>query len=331
MVEEDTTIQSRKWTATLWLHQAHSCLEETMRNLTDTGRVRFIAFGEEVCPDTGTLHYQVYLVCYKPTRLSQLLRWFGTGHHFEPMYGTLKQNEKYCSKEGSFTKLGDEPKQGERHDIIGFKRELDLGRSTDDIAEDEGHFGAYCKYNKAFDRYENHLKKKKRMDAGFRPIKVYILIGEPASGKSSYIHERHGFHNVYTWESDMGSFFDGYSGQSVVHFEDVEKGHLPPIGKFKRLLDGYPVRVNVKGGSAIWSPDYIYISSNHKPCTWYDYADGDYEAVMSRVFEGLIIYKDRPAEVFHKSTRYDAYFQAQEEHEQGSDEEAPGLRPVSPT
>lgn len=84
-----------------------------MKNLTDTGRFRFIAYGEEVCPDTGLLHYQAYIVAYNPIRLASLVKYFGEGHHFEVMRGSLQQNEDYCSKEGRFTKLGDEPRQGE--------------------------------------------------------------------------------------------------------------------------------------------------------------------------------------------------------------------------
>jgi hypothetical protein len=111
-------ITARQWVATLWPHMVHTCLEDTMKNLTDTGRVRFIAYGEEVSPSTGHLHYQAYIVYYKPVRLSQVIRQFGNGHHFEVMRGSLKQNEAYCSKEGHFTKLGNEPRQGERHDLI---------------------------------------------------------------------------------------------------------------------------------------------------------------------------------------------------------------------
>lgn len=303
--ESDTTLQSRKWIATLWLHQVHLCLEETMKNLSDTGRLRFIAYGEEVCPDTGTLHYQAYLVCYKPTRLSQLIKWFGSGHHFEPMYGTLQQNETYCSKEGSFTKLGDEPKQGERHDLIGFKRQLEEGKSPLEVAEDDGHFGTYVKYHTGMEKYASHLAKKKRNAMGFCPPSTYLRVGEPGLGKSKHVFELHPPGDIYTWEPDMGQFFDGYTGQPVVLFEDVQKGQIPPLGKFKRLLDGYPVTLNIKGGSAVWSPKTVYITSNELPLAWYDYPNpSHYEAIMSRIKEGRRVYKDRE-EVFHTSTRFD--------------------------
>lgn len=42
-----------------------------------------------------------------------------------------------CPKEGSYTKLGNEPKQDERHDLIGFKHVLDTGLKPEEVAEDE--------------------------------------------------------------------------------------------------------------------------------------------------------------------------------------------------
>lgn len=277
-----------------------------MQNLVETGRVRFMAYGQEVCPETGSLHYQAYMVCYKPTRWTQVDKWFGKeGHYFKPMYGTLQQNEAYCSKEGSFTKLGDEPKQGERHDLIGFKIQIEKGRRVDEIAEDHGHFEAYAKYNKAFDRYENHLRKKKRLEQGYAPPETYLRVGAPGTGKSRYVYDRYPIGDIYVWEPDMGGFFDGYNGQPVILFEDVQKGQIPPLAKFKRLLDGYPVTLNIKGGSTVWTPKTIYITSNEMPACWYDYPnDSHYEAVMSRIKKAVRVFKDRE-EVVHESNRFD--------------------------
>lgn len=77
---------------------------------TGPGKVRFIGYVGEVCPDTGVLYYEAYLICSEPVRLSRLIQWFGDGHHFEPMHGSLKHNKAYCAKEDSLKKLGDEPR-----------------------------------------------------------------------------------------------------------------------------------------------------------------------------------------------------------------------------
>lgn len=79
----DPTYTITQVVLTLWLHNTHTCLEECMRDLVTTGRVRFIAFGEEVCPSSKALHCQAYSVGYDKIRNKQLMKWFGEEHFFE--------------------------------------------------------------------------------------------------------------------------------------------------------------------------------------------------------------------------------------------------------
>jgi len=278
-----------------------------MEKLVKEAKLRFIAYGEEVCPNTGSPHYQAYLCAFqdKKASLRQLIKWFGTGHHFAVMRGTLKQNEDYCSKEGRFTKLGDEPRQGVSRDVIDFKLEIETGKRPVEVAEENDFFPIYVRNHVAFQKYHDHIDKKRRIAEGFAPPETYVLIGDPDVGKSKYITDKHGF-DVYWWAPDMGKFFDGYCGQSVAVFEDVQKGQIPELSKLKHLLDGNPVSVPIKGGSAVWRPKTIYITSNEHPRDWYDYGqESHYNALMSRVKSAKYIYKDQPAEEFHTSSRFD--------------------------
>lgn len=51
-----TDTLSRGWVLTLCLHNAHTCLEES-----DQHRLCFIAYGDEIRPEIGALHYQAYM------------------------------------------------------------------------------------------------------------------------------------------------------------------------------------------------------------------------------------------------------------------------------
>lgn len=312
MDQVDGTLKSRKWTATLWLHQARNCLEETMGNLTDTGRVRFIAFGQEVCPDTGTLHYQTYLVCYNPIRLSQLIRWFGDGHHFEPMYGTLQQNESYCSKETTLTKLGDEPKQGERHDLIGFKRKLDSGLQPVEVAEEEGHFGTYVKYHTGMEKYAHHIRSKMIRQDRTLP-KVYIRIGDTGSGKTRFLDEQFGLLGWARMPSPTSSWWitPTVSYSDTVLIDDVSRQKIPKVTEILEWIDRYPVEFNAKGGFHWWKPKNIVITSNESWTEWWpDISPKHKEAVARRIFRIDLVYKDRPEEHFYPNS--DGGLQAQE-------------------
>lgn len=290
--------RSRSWTATLWLHQAHSCLEETMKNLTDTGRVRFIAYGEEVCPDTGTLHYQAYLVFYQPQQLTRLVRLFGDGHHFEPMYGTLKQNETYCSKEGSFKKLGDEPRQGERHDLIGFKRKLDTGLTPVEVAEEEGHFGTYAKYHAGFEKYSHHIKGK-RIKTDREQPKVYIRIGDSGSGKTRWLDEHFGLDGWARMPNPTANWWitPAVSNSDTVLIDDVGPKKVPKVEEFLEWTDRYPIEFNAKGGFLWWKPKNIVFTSNCHPNDWWPkISDAHKEAVERRIYRIDLVYKDAPEE-----------------------------------
>jgi len=297
----DEQPRARSWTATLWLHQAHSCLETTMRNLTDTGRVRFIAFGEEVCPSTGALHYQAYMVFYQPQQLTRLIRLFGEGHHFEPMYGSLKQNEAYCSKEGSFTKLGDEPRQGERHDLIGFKRKIEEGLTPVEVAEEEGHFGTYVKYHAGLEKYDHHHRAKTIRRDREMP-KVYIRVGDAGSGKTSWLDEQYGLVNWARMPNPTGSWFitPTVSRADTVLIDDVGPGKTPKVEEFLEWTDRYPIEFNSKGGHLWWKPKNIVFTSNVHPYHWWPkISDAHKAAVERRIYCIHLVYKDQPEERFY--------------------------------
>lgn len=295
--------------ATLWLHVTERCWEDVMREYVDTGRIRFIAYGEETCPDTGTLHYQVYM-CFKNRVRVGTVRDLFPQCHVEIMEGSLQQNENYCSKEGTFTKLGDEPKQGIRNDLLAVRDLVVQGERPMKIARttmDETVFTAVARHYRFFSELDRECSWSRRCAQGFLPPKTYLRVGNPDVGKSTRIHELHGYDDVWKWNPLLGKFFDGYINQSVAVFEDVQKGQIPPITFLKQLLDGYPMRVPIKCDptGAVWQARTIYITSNEEPQYWYDYSNqSHYQAIMSRIFQGVRVFKDRPDEEFHRSSRF---------------------------
>lgn len=291
---ESTKIQSRKWVATLWLKHATRCFKDLFKDLTDTGRVRCIEAGLETCPTTGEKHFQAYLVCYKPTRMSQVIRWFGKKHHFEPMYGTLAQNAAYCEKEGDYRIYGDYPKQGERHDLIGFKRKIDEGMQPEEIAGDEGHFGAFVKYSGGMAKYAHHVRGKKlRLDRTMP--KVYIRIGDTRTGKTEWLDEtwgRLGWARMPPptsswWLTPTGSYSD------TVLFDDVGRTKIPKIEEALEYTDKYAVEFNSKGGNLWYKPKNVVFTSNQQIDKWWDRPDpGNFAAFMKRILRIDYLYKD---------------------------------------
>lgn len=304
-------MKSRNFCMTLWLHRTERCWEEILAEMVDNGTLRFCAYGNEVCPTTGALHYQAYCVFHNPRSIGGVRRLFPESN-VEVMQGLLSHNETYCSKESTLTKLGDEPSQGERTDIIGVRDRIVNGARPMDIAlttRDSSELQTVARFNRFFTDLHRESSWRARTALGFQPPKVYIRVGLPDAGKSRYITDEHGFDNVWKWNSTMGKFFDGYCGEPVAVFEDVQKGEIPSLGFLKQLLDGAPIRVPFKCDpyGVTWNATTIYFTSNENPECWFDYPNAShYDALMSRVLEASRVYKDRPPEVFHTSNRFHA-------------------------
>lgn len=74
-------------------------------------------------------------------------------------------------------------------------------------------------------------------------------------------------------------WFDGYLGEEVALFDDFY-GQID-IKMMLRLCDRYPLRTQVKGGTAMWRPRKVYITSNHPPDEWWTEV-GDQTSVAQR-------------------------------------------------
>lgn len=97
------------------------------------------------------------------------------------------------------------------------------------------------------------------------PLTVYWFYGETGCGKTykAYTESLEAGCEPYIRSGD-GRFFDGYTGQSHVIFDDFREGDIP-FNFMLRLLDRYPMSVEIKGSTVQWKPSVIYITSPMKP------------------------------------------------------------------
>lgn len=83
----------------------------TINNYTDTDitdiqawPVQGVAYGKEEGKE-GTPHLQGFVCCKSQLSLAGMKKLHKTAH-WEPMKGSIAQNEKYCSKQGQYTIIG---------------------------------------------------------------------------------------------------------------------------------------------------------------------------------------------------------------------------------
>lgn len=268
-----TSIKSRSWTLTLWDKEA---LEKLIATTP-----RYLVYAPEICPSTEREHFQCYAY-YDRERHQTAMRKNFKGHDVQIARGSHAENRKYIvgpySKDGkekpanpNAVEVGSIPEQGKRNDLRAFHEDIKAGKRGRDLSVD--HLESRAKYPKLEQTLINEEDEQRAIQMfkeGFTP-EVHVRWGEPGTGKSRYVYEKHRPEDIY--ELNLGDgcqksvWWDGYRGQEVILINDFD-GELG-WKYLLRLLDRYPFRMQVKGSHCWRLCKYIYITSNDAPERWY--------------------------------------------------------------
>jgi len=231
----------------------------------ECGTFRYICFQLEVAPTTGQRHYQGYVHFGKnPVRFTAAKDYiagiFGVAPHVESAKGSAKQNRDYCSKEGgvtgTFCEYGDFPRAGERSDLGLVANAVLAGKDLCEIATEFP--SQFMKYHGGIKSFQ-HLVRTKPRDARVVPTVLWYF-GPTGVGKSRKAFEQ--FPEAYIKMNNQ--WWDGYIGQSVVIIDDYRPS-LCTFQEFLRILDRYPMRVQVKGSSCELSATTFVITTTSRP------------------------------------------------------------------
>jgi len=240
--------------------------------------IRYVAYGDEICPKTGQPHHQVFLyMCNNQygtkARCNTMGNWFGPRHcHVEPMRGKIWENESYCSKEteGKLTKLGDEPKQGARHDLDETKELIMKGDLTvDEVAIENP--AMFHQYGRTLDRLESiALRQRFRTEM----TEGIWYTGPSGAGKSHICFE--GFDPATHYVKNLAEeWWDGYKGQETVILNEF-RGQIP-FAELLDLMDKWPKNVKWRCResvpflakriliSSIKEPEQVYVNQSGEP------------------------------------------------------------------
>ena len=81
-----------------WVFTLNNYTEDDIQRLANPyEQVKYIAYGKEIAPNTGTPHLQGYMCLWEPQRMSFFKRQLPRAH-MEPMRGRLQDNDKYVEK-----------------------------------------------------------------------------------------------------------------------------------------------------------------------------------------------------------------------------------------
>lgn len=240
--------------------------QEDYDKLSESQKYDYLIIGKEV-GEQGTPHLQAYLYKHNNVAFSTIKK-IAPRAHIEIAKGTPSDNIKYCSKEGDFQEWGERPSQGKRSDIDNFAKAIASGMTEEELIDE--HPNEMARFDRFYQRCKNIQLKKKAMDmdAG---VEVHVIWGDAGSGKTRYVYDNHKLTDIYKLEIGDGSsgsvFWDSYDGEPIILIDDFHSNLK--FDYLLRLLDRYPMKLNIKGGYTWRVAKKIYITSNIPPERWY--------------------------------------------------------------
>ena len=254
-------------------------------------KISYMAYANEVCPTTKKAHLQGFAYARVAMKLTGWKKLFPTAH-IEKMRGSFADNEKYCSKEGELLEFGERPMQGIRRDLISLKRKLDEGIKPLDLAEDDEYFGVVAKHHRFAETYSDH-KKGKVLKMDRSAPNVYLLKGEPGSGKTSWCDNKFGVGNWVKLPSPTNNtwwFTRECCTSDTIVIDDVGPTKVPEIETLLEWLDRYAFQAPIKGGNQWCKPKNWVLTTNVEPATWWEKAKGIHiDALERRISERIDI------------------------------------------
>lgn len=237
------------------------CFTTFNKPTIDTTDVLYYIYQKEKCPTTKKEHYQGYIELKKVIRMQSLKTnvFRDNTVHLEKRRGSQEQAIEYCQKKESQVEppviFGTPTRQGRRTDLELVHTLIKEKKSKKEIVEEC--FGTYVKYHRGIEKAMEILLPPKK----FKPIKVYYIWGEAGTGKTRSCYEYDSeLYKAVKVISGHVPWFDGYTGQKTILFDDYNGGYSYEF--FLELLDGYPMKLQVKGSVVDKDWDVVLITSN---------------------------------------------------------------------
>lgn len=262
---------SRGWTFTLNGYTGEDVIRLTCKDMEETAK--YLIIGEEIAPTTGEHHLQGYAYFSKPKTLQYVRDTISPRAHFEASRGSAKQNRAYCTKEGHYHEIGTCPEQGKRTDIEDIKEMTKRGDSLPKIME-AAHSYQSMRTAELLTKYVATPKP--------RDVKVMWFWGRTGTGKTHTAFEEAG---EDTWISNKSlQWWDGYYGQKSVIIDDFREDYCP-LHELLRILDKWPYRVMIKGGSTWLLATKIIVTCPYAPLDVYKthHEDEDLKQLIRRI------------------------------------------------
>lgn len=228
--------------------------------------LRYIVFQLEEKEETK--HFQGYAEAYAPLSRGSMKKLFDCNWiHLEGRQGSQKQAIEYCKKEE--TRINGPYEYGEPATCSQAKNAANAiikGATIQQVIEADP--SAYMRYHTGLEKLAFRYQEKRNWN-----MEIEVYYGNPGTGKTWTAHEK--YPNNYVVEYDNGNgtqWWDGYEGEETIIMDEF-RGFDIKFSFMLKLLDRYPLKVQVKGGYQQFRSKRIIITTNIHPRDWYPKVD----------------------------------------------------------
>lgn len=287
-----------------WCFTVNNYTQDQVHQLRDLwnpdgeSKIRYVCWGYEVAPATGTKHLQGYVSFKNQLRFNAARSLLPSGAHIEKAKGNPKQNKEYCEKDESkdaqlavtFEEYGNLPGgPGTRTDLLGACEMVRAGARLRDVADTAPDIVA--KFGRGLDRIRGLYQSAYRE----QPEVVYIW-GVTRLGKTHFAKtqavETFGQDEVYF--KPAGKWWPLYDAQQVVIFDDFTSSAMP-LAEWNNVFNHCPHYVQTKGGHVPVTFKEAYVTSNFPPTMlWPRVSEGRRASAIARITACCFVWKPAP-------------------------------------
>lgn len=257
----------------------------------------YLVYGLESCPDTGRWHWQGYAEFARQVSRRQLKEILGDSH-FEPRFGTAEQAATYCCKGGQYCEHGQISRQGHRSDLGAISQSIVDGSSLQSVAISQP--ALFVQYGRGLSLLASISQGLRRR--AWREVVVTIIFGVTGAGKTRSFYSQYPLNDTYVFNYS-NAFWDGYSGQKHILFDEFESQIL--LSNMLQYTDGHPILLDVKFGHAHADWDTVTIISNSNPQTFYHNVPAHRRNAFARRIYQVIEYVNSDTRIVDFSFKFD--------------------------
>jgi len=227
------------------------------------GKVTYVKWGVEECPETKRKHRQGLVWFSSKQRYTALQAIVKNKCFVQPMKSkdaSMEYVSKMKSNVGGWFEAGEWKKAGQRTDLEAVAKACKEANGDLDKVIDQFP-GEAMKYLGNMDRLVQRAAKPE----DYRTVKAYVLTGPAAVKKTHFPYCKHGTGNVFelTEEAYTKGYWVGYENQKVLFIDEFTSPWIK-ISDLLKYLEGHPTKVRVLYGTRWARWKYVYIATNRE-------------------------------------------------------------------